>query len=84
MEGGALWVALMTLEAGGSEAAGQAPGTRPSPWIGKVDPASGKMLGRVESPGPHALDVTEEGEPFATGCCGGSNPNGFFWLRLKR
>jgi DNA-binding beta-propeller fold protein YncE len=84
MAGGALWVALMTLEAGGPQAAGKAPGTRPSPWIVKVDPASGKALGQVESPGPHAIDVTEEGEPFATGCCGGSNPAGFYWLHARR
>jgi sugar lactone lactonase YvrE len=84
MAGGALWVALMTLEAGGPQVAGKAPGARPQPWIAKVDPASGKVLGQVESPGPHAIDVSREGEPFATGCCGGSNPNGFFWLRPKR
>jgi sugar lactone lactonase YvrE len=84
MAGGALWVALMTLEAGGTQAAGKSGGTRPSPWIVKLDPASGKVLGQVESPGPHALDVTGEGEAFDTGCCGGSNPNGFFWLHAKR
>jgi streptogramin lyase len=84
MAGGALWVALMTLEAGGPQAAGKAGGTRPAPWIVKVDPASGKVLGQVESPGPHAIDISDEGEAFATGCCGGSNPNGFFWLRTKR
>ena len=72
------------LEAGGTQTAGQAGGTRPSPWIVKLDPASGKVLGQVESPGPHALDVTGEGEAFDTGCCGGSNPNGFFWLHAKR
>lgn len=82
--GGALWVALMTLEAGGPQAVGKAAGVRPSPWIVKVDPASGKVLGQAESPGPHAIDVSGEGEAFATGCCGGSNPNGLFWLRTKR
>jgi DNA-binding beta-propeller fold protein YncE len=84
MTGGALWVALMTLEAGGPQGASKSGGTRPSPWIAKVDPASGKVLGQVESPGPHAIDISDEGEAFATGCCGGSNPNGFFWLRTKR
>jgi hypothetical protein len=84
MTGGALWVALMTLEPGGPQAASKAGGARPAPWIVKVDPASGKVLGQVESPGPHALDVSDEGEAFATGCCGGSNPNSFFWLRPKR
>ena len=84
MAGGALWVALMTLEAGGPQAGGKAAGMRPSPWIVKVDPAGGKVLGQMESPGPHALDVSDAGDAFATGCCGGSNPNGFFWLRAKR
>lgn len=53
-----------------------------------VDRQSGsgqrQMVGQVESPGPHAIDVSGEGEAFASGCCGGSNPNGFFWLRAKR
>ena len=84
MAGGALWVALMTLESTGAQGATKSAATRPAPWIAKVDPASGKVLGQVESPGPHAIDVSEQGEAFATGCCGGSNPNGFFWLRLKR
>jgi DNA-binding beta-propeller fold protein YncE len=84
MTGGALWVALMTLEVGGPQGASKSSGTRPSPWIAKVDPASGKVLGQVESPGPHAIDISDEGEAFATGCCGGSNPSGFFWLRTKR
>ena len=84
MAGGALWVALMTLESAGAQGATKSAATRPAPWIAKVDPASGKVLGQVESPGPHAIDVSEQGEAFATGCCGGSNPNGFFWLRLKR
>jgi hypothetical protein len=84
MAGDALWVALMTLESAGPQGATKADATRPAPWIAKVDPASGKILGHMESPGPHAIDLSEEGEPFATGCCGGSTPNGFFWLRLKR
>jgi hypothetical protein len=73
--GGALWVALMTLEAGRNA------GNRPSPWIMKVDPSSGKVLGQIEAPGPHSLDVSETGELFASGCCGGSNPAGFSWFR---
>jgi DNA-binding beta-propeller fold protein YncE len=84
MSGGALWVALMALEPGGPQAAGKPQSARPAPWIVKVDPATGKVLGQVESPGPHALDISDEGEAFATGCCGGSNPNGFFWLHAKR
>jgi hypothetical protein len=76
---GALWVALMTLEPGGR---GQE--IRPSPWIVKVDPATGKPLGQAAAPGPHSIDVSESEELFASGCCGGSNPNGFSWFRGSR
>jgi sugar lactone lactonase YvrE len=79
LTGGALWVATMTLEPGGRGSA-----TRPSPWILKVDPTTGKVLGQAESPGPHAIDVSAAEELFATGCCGGSNPNGFSWFRRAR
>jgi sugar lactone lactonase YvrE len=74
---GALWVSTMTLEQNG-----QTP--HPSPWLLKVDPSTGKVLGQVESPGPHSIDINDSEEAFANGCCGGSNPNGFFWLRRKR
>jgi DNA-binding beta-propeller fold protein YncE len=80
VEGGALWVALMTLEAAGQ---GQQ-GTRPAPWMLKVDPSNGKVLGQIESPGPHSIDVNPAGELFASGCCGGSNPTGFSWFRRTR
>ena len=75
--GGALWIATMTLEQ-----AGQTP--RAAPWLLKVDLATGKVLGQIESPGPHSIDVSERGELFASGCCGGSNPNGFSWFRRTR
>ena len=81
LTGGALWVNAMTLEAGGRGAAATA---RPSPWVFKVDPMSGKVLGQVQSTGPHAIDVSATEEVFATGCCGGSNPNGFSWFRRTR
>jgi len=77
--GGLLWVAIMTLEAGGR---GQL--MRASPWILKVDPGSGKVVGQIEAPGPHSIDVTPAGELFASGCCGGSKPSGFFWFRRSR
>lgn len=64
---GALWVASMTA----------------SPSIFKVDPATGKVLGQIEAPGPHSVDVNAAGELFASGCCGGTNPTGFYWLRAK-
>jgi 6-bladed beta-propeller protein len=76
---GALWVATMTLEPGGRGAT-----TRPSPWLLKVNPATGKVLGQAESPGPHAIDVSATEELFATGCCGGATPSGFSWFRRSR
>lgn len=75
-EQGALWVALMTLETGA--------GVKASPWILKVDPATGKALGQIKAPGPHSIDVSTDGEILASGCCGGSHPMSFFWLRKSR
>ena len=72
MIGGALWVAMMTVEPAGQKSA---------PWILKVDPSNGKILGQVESPGPHSMDANDAGELFASGCCGGSNPTGLSWFR---
>jgi sugar lactone lactonase YvrE len=68
VSGGALWVATMLAK----------------PAILRVDLANGKVLGQIESPGPHSIDVNEAGEPVASGCCGGSNPNGFSWFRKTR
>jgi peptidylamidoglycolate lyase len=65
---GALWVSTMF----------------PKPAILKVDLATGKILGQVESPGPHSIDVSEAGEVVASGCCGGSNPNGYSFFRKPR
>lgn len=79
LESGALWVALMTLEAGGANQS-----VRAQPWIFKVDPASGKALGQIEAPGPHSIDVDAGGQVVAGGCCGGSNPMSFFWLRQRQ
>jgi sugar lactone lactonase YvrE len=73
VSGGALWVSTMTLET-----------AKASPWVLKVDPASGKVLGQAEGPGPHSIDVTPAGEIFANGCCGGSSPTGFFVLKPVR
>ena len=83
ISGGALWVAIMTLEQAAPGQAKQA-GPRASPWILKVDPATGKLLGQVESPGPHAIDVNQAGELVATGCCGGTKPTSFSWFRRTR
>jgi len=79
--GGALWVSTMVAR-GGVAKDGKSPAQ--SPVILKVDLANGKILGQIESPGPHSIDVTESGELVASGCCGGSNPNGFAWFRKAR
>jgi DNA-binding beta-propeller fold protein YncE len=63
--GGALWVSTMFTK----------------PAILKVDLATGKILGQIESPGPHSIDVSDAGEIVASGCCGGSNPSGYSWFR---
>jgi len=68
--GGALWVSTMLAKDG-----------RQSPAMLKVDLATGKVLGQIEAPGPHSIDVSEAGELVGSGCCGGSNPNGFSWFR---
>jgi|SRR5579862_1018982 DNA-binding beta-propeller fold protein YncE len=69
---GALWLAGMTLN------------QPSSPQILKVDPSTGKVLGQIHSPGPHAIDVSADEELFATGCCGGSNAQSFSWFRRAR
>jgi streptogramin lyase len=71
MSGGALWVSAMTLE------------QRATPWMLKLDPSTGKLLGQIEGPGPHSIDVNAAEELFAGGCCGGTNPNGFFLVRRQ-
>ena len=34
---------------------------RASPWFLKVDPGSGKVVGQIEAPGPHSIDVAPAG-----------------------
>ena len=69
VSGGALWVSRMLAK----------------PTIFKVDLATGKILGQIEAPGPHSIDVSESGDVVASGCCGGSNPNGYSsWFRKAR
>jgi streptogramin lyase len=80
MIGGSLWVAMMTVEPAGQRSTP----AKSTPWILKVDPSSGKVLGQVESPGPHSIDANEAEELFASGCCGGSNPSGVSWFRRAR
>jgi hypothetical protein len=54
------------------------------PAILKVDLATGKILGQIDAPGPHSIDVSEAGEVVASGCCGGSNPTGYSWFKRPR
>jgi DNA-binding beta-propeller fold protein YncE len=68
VSGGALWVSTMF----------------PKPAILKVELATGKILGQIEAPGPHSIDVSEAGEVVASGCCGGSNPSGYSFFRKPR
>jgi DNA-binding beta-propeller fold protein YncE len=70
---GALWVSTMLTK-----------DARSSPAILKVELATGTVLGQIEAPGPHSIDVSEAGEPVASGCCGGSNPSGYAWFRKNR
>ncbi|HSP67556.1 MAG TPA: 6-bladed beta-propeller [Bryobacteraceae bacterium] len=65
VSGGALWVSSMLAK----------------PTIFKIDLATGKILGQMDAPGPHSIDVNNAGEVVASGCCGGSNPNGYSWFR---
>jgi len=65
MSGGALWVSTMLAK----------------PAILKVDLATGKILGQIDAPGPHSIDLSDSGEVVASGCCGGSNPNGYSWFK---
>jgi len=65
VSGGALWVSSMLVK----------------PTILKVDLSTGKVLGQIDAPGPHSIDVTAAGEVVASGCCGGSNPNGYSWFK---
>ena len=51
------------------------------PAILKVDLSTGKILGQIDAPGPHSINVSEAGEVVASGCCGGSNPNGYSWFK---
>ena len=65
VSGGALWVSTMFAK----------------PAILKVDLSTGKILGQIDAPGPHSINVSEAGEVVASGCCGGSNPNGYSWFK---
>jgi DNA-binding beta-propeller fold protein YncE len=48
-------------------------------WLMKIDPATGKVLGSVESTGHHSIDVTTVGELFT-----GTRPDQVLWFRTAR
>ena len=47
-------------------------------WLMKVDPKSGKVLGKVDSPGHHSVSVTREGELLT-----GTRPDRLLWFRRR-
>lgn len=47
-------------------------------WIMKLDPETGKVLGRIDSPGHHSIDVTAEEEVIT-----GVRPDQLLWFRRK-
>jgi len=47
-------------------------------WIMKVEPKTGQVLGKVDSPGHHSVTVTRDGEVFT-----GVRPDRLLWFRRK-
>jgi streptogramin lyase len=45
-------------------------------WIMKLDPATGNILGRIDSPGHHSIDVSANGEILT-----GVRPDQLLWFR---
>lgn len=68
---GAVWAAIRTLEP-----ASQTPGAGPSIWVIKIDPASGKIVGKIETTGTDFIEVSDTGDVLA-----GATTGGFFWYR---
>lgn len=70
---GALWIGTQRPDQSGVSG----PARRPPGWLIKIDPANGKLLGRIEDQGAHHfIEVTQDEEMF-----GGSMPDGFLWFR---
>ena len=69
LQNGALWIGCQPR----NEPNG-APG-----WIMKLDPATGKILGQIDSPGHHSIDVSKKGEVLT-----GVRPDQLLWFRLKK
>jgi DNA-binding beta-propeller fold protein YncE len=66
IQNGALWIGTQPR----NEPNG-APG-----WIKKLDPATGKLLGVIDSPGHHSIHVTPKGEVLT-----GVRPDQLLWFR---
>jgi len=64
--GGALWAAIAVPPAPSA-----APGARRPSYVIKIDPATGKMLGAMETSGTDFIDVSESGDVFAGVTAGG-------------
>jgi streptogramin lyase len=69
LQNGALWIGCQPR----NEPNG-APG-----WIMKLDPATGAILGQIDSPGHHSIDVSKKGEILT-----GVRPDQLLWFRLKK
>lgn len=69
LQNGALWIGCQPR----NEPNG-APG-----WIMKLDPATGAILGQIDSPGHHSIDVSKKGEVLT-----GVRPDQLLWFRLKK
>ena len=69
LQNGALWIGCQPR----NEPNG-APG-----WIMKLDPATGAILGKIDSPGHHSIDVSKKGEILT-----GVRPDQLLWFRLKK
>jgi DNA-binding beta-propeller fold protein YncE len=72
---GALWIMIRTLGAPEQQ----------SSWVAKVDPATGKILGKIAGnvgtgQQNHFIGVSEDGEEVISGF----SPQGIFWYRPKR
>ncbi len=64
---------LWAVTAGSPEPAVAGQAARPQNWVIKIDPATGKVLGKIQTSDTHFIDVNESGEVFA-----GLTTGGFF------
>lgn len=72
----------ITMTRAGELWIGSQPRTSPNGkdgWLMKIDRKTGKILGYIETDGPHSVDVTAAGEPVT-----GARPDRVLWFRLAR